>query len=67
MLRRLGEPTPRPLDVQASGGGAYTVRDGGSEFTVTVQTTEGPDRPESCGKAGVPSSWFTATVDAAAG
>jgi hypothetical protein len=53
VLRTLGEPTPRPLDVQASGDG---------NFDVTVHTTAGPDRPESCGKGAVPSSWFTATV-----
>ena len=72
VLRSLGEPTPRPLSVErlggrASGEGSYAVRDGDDTFTVTVHTTEGPDRPESCGKSAVPSSWFTATVDAATG
>jgi hypothetical protein len=67
VLRWLGEPTPRPLSVErrgveASGDGSFAVRDDGDTFTVTVHTTAGPDRPESCGKAEVPSSWFTATV-----
>ena len=62
VLRSLGEPTPRPLDVQASEDSVFAVRDDNRQFTVKVHTTEGPDRPESCGKAAVPSSWFTATV-----
>jgi len=67
VLRSLGEPTPRPLKVVASGEGVFQVHDGDDTFTVTVHTTEGPDRPESCTKAAVPSSWFTATVDPVAG
>ncbi len=38
------------------------MHDVSDTFTVTVHTTDGPDRPESCGKADVPSSWFRATV-----
>ena len=62
VLRQLRASTPRPLDVQSTGDDTYVVRDGSSSFSVTVGTTTGRDRPESCGKAAVPASWFSATV-----
>lgn len=75
VLRDLGESVPRPLDVRAVGDagdgvdglcdrepGGYLVSDGGASFAVTVTRSAGPDRPESCGKPAVPSSWFTASV-----
>jgi hypothetical protein len=62
VLRQLGASTPRPLDVEPTGDNTYVVRDGSSSFSVTVQTTTGRDRPESCGKPAVPASWFSATV-----
>lgn len=62
VLRHVGASTPRPLDVQRLGDQAYLVTDGDASFTVMVTRTSGPDRPESCGKVAVPSSWFTASV-----
>lgn len=70
VLRSLGEPTPRPLevqqlDVQQLDGDTYQVRDPAvtaTAFTVEVSTASGPDRHESCGKPAVPARWFAATV-----
>jgi len=75
VLRHLGASVPRPLDLRAvrdvgdmADGpwdveeDGYLVSDGDASFAVTVTRSPGPDRPESCGKAAVPSSWFTASV-----
>ncbi len=62
VLGHLGASLPRPLDVRATGLDGFLVSDGDASFAVTVTRSPGPDRPESCGKAAVPSSWFTASV-----
>lgn len=62
VLRNLGEIRPRPLTVERSSDASYQVSDGAKVFTVSVVTTAGPDRAESCGKQPVPSSRFTTTV-----
>lgn len=62
VLRHLGASTPRPLEVEGLGDQAHLVTDGDDSFPVTVTRESGPDRPESCGKVAVPSSWFTASV-----
>jgi hypothetical protein len=65
VLRELGATTPRPLEVSPIDASSFLVRDGDSVFTVTLEVTTAPDRPESCGKAAVPASWFTASVTGA--
>lgn len=62
VLRELGVRHPRPLEVSLADDGAYRVRDDDRAFTVTLLEASVPDRPESCGKAAVPASWFSATV-----
>lgn len=62
VLRERGARLPRPLSVARSADDSYLVRDGAAVFTVRVTLTPGPDRPESCGKQPVPSSWFSTTV-----
>jgi hypothetical protein len=62
VLRELGVSTPRPLEVSPIDELTYLVRDNGDVFTVSLEVATAPDRPESCGKAAVPASWFTSTV-----
>ncbi len=62
VLRRLGASTPRPLAVDPDEAGRWRVTAEGQSFLVHVVQRAGVDRPESCGKAAVPSSCFTASV-----
>lgn len=62
VLRALGEPTPRPLDVDSRRDGTFRVRDGATWFEVTLTDAVGPDRPESCGKSAIPTRWLEPTV-----
>ncbi|MFL6178409.1 MAG: sucrase ferredoxin [Actinomycetes bacterium] len=62
VLRESGASTPRPLEVSPIDDLSYLVRDNGEVFTVSLKLTTAPDRPESCGKAAVPASWYSANV-----
>jgi hypothetical protein len=62
-LRALGASVPRPLRVSGSDGAWRVSADASAEtYDVRVERCTGPDRPESCGKAAVASSWLTAAV-----
>ncbi len=68
VLGRLGAHTPRPLDVHPVEGGRWRVTEDGQSFLVDVVQRAGADRPESCGKAAVPShSWKVTLVESSAG
>ncbi|MCZ3388663.1 MAG: sucrase ferredoxin [Actinomycetia bacterium] len=61
VLRRLGASAPRPLEVHREDDGRWRVTANGRHFLVAVEERPGIDRPESCGKAAVPShTWQTA-------
>jgi hypothetical protein len=61
-LRELGASTPRPLEVSPIDELNFVVREGDAAFTVSLEPTTAPDRPESCGKPPVPAFWYTASV-----
>jgi hypothetical protein len=68
VLRALGASAPRPLRVSGSGDEWQVAADASAApYDVRVERLTGPDRPESCGKAAVASSWLTASVVRQAG
>lgn len=62
VLQHLGAPHPRALSVHPGHEGLWSVSTGGAAFSVEVEERSGPDRPESCGKPAVGSSWFQTTL-----
>jgi hypothetical protein len=63
VLRRLGPSVPRPLPVErGDDDDTWHVTVGGDVYLVAVRRHSGPERPESCGKPAVASSWLTASV-----